>query len=337
VPANCWFAIGPAVVLAAAGSPGPDWGDWPLYLLALVAQFACDVASGAVRDRLDPEVEQAPALRGYAFVWAIDAALSPIGLLAAFASEDGRFAFLAVLPLAALLVSFSHERTRRFEAERSALRAREALIAGASHELQTPLAVVSGIVERLTRGPELPAERRAQAYATLERQTGHLRYLVGRFVHYSRLKAGQPLPRRPRTVALDDALAGVAALWTPEATIELDAAPGLAVHADPGDVHAVLMALVANALKHGPPSGPVRVSARARDGRMTIEVADRGPGLPEDRLESVFAELDLGALDEGAGIGLFLARTAARQHGGDVRLRNGSGGGLVAIVELPSA
>lgn len=336
VPGNCWFAVGPAAVLTMADAGAPDWGDWPVWLLALVAQFAGDVLANAVRDRLIFHVPPALELRVLGYVWAIDLALSPLGLLAAFASLEGRFAFLAVLPLVGLLVVFSAERTRRFEAELANTRAREALIAGASHELQTPLAVMSGVIDTLANSPHLPDDRRAQSHAMLQRQLAHLRHLVGQFVDYARLKAGQELLVSVRPADAGEVLRSVAALWQAGgASVSVDEAGPVRVLADPARVRGVAMALVANALKFGPPEGPVELACRAEGRRAVITVADRGPGIPEGRLDQVFDDLEPG--EEGSGIGLYLARTGLRAQGGDVRLAGREGGGLVATIYLPLA
>jgi signal transduction histidine kinase len=338
VPGNCWFAVGPAIVLSAAGVTGPDWGDWPWYLLALAAQFAGDVIANVLGElainRERPEIE--PRVLGY--VWLIDLALSPIGLLATFASLHGRFAFLGVLPLAGLLVMFSAERTRRYEAELASTRAREAMIAGASHEMQTPMAVLSGLVETLVRSPHLPDERRAATHDAMRRQTAQLRHLVGQFVDYARLKAGQDLLVSPRPTPVALLLADVAGAW-PSTDVAIEVrSEEMSALTDPARLTGVVMSLVSNAVKHGPPDGPVAITGRADGRRAVIEVADRGPGLPEDRLEAVFDELDHSPdRTEGSGVGLFLARTALRAQGGDVRLANGPEGGLVATVYLPLA
>lgn len=336
VPGNCWFAIGPAVVLTAAGGQGPAWEDWWLYLLALAAQFAGDVVANALRDRLVFGVPPMLELRILAYAWAIDLALSPIGLLAAFASTQGRFAFLAVLPLAGLLGAFSVERTRRFEAERTATRSREALIAGTSHELQTPLAVLSGVIDTLAGSPALTPERRATAYATMQRQAAHLRYLVGQFVDYARLKAGQSLLISTRPTDVAGMVAEVAELWAGSGVhTEVEALP-VRAQVDPARLRTVLMALVANAVRHGPAEGPVLLACGRAGNRAVVEVADEGPGIAEQRLETVFSEFDPEATaGEGTGIGLFLARTALRAQGGDIQVENRSGGGLLARVYLP--
>ena len=338
IPGNCWFAIGPALVLSAAGIEGPDWGDWPWYVLALAAQFAGDVIANVLGEmainRARPEIE--PRVLGY--VWLIDLALSPLGLLAAFASLHGRFAFLGVLPLAGLLVVFSNERTRRHQTELAATRTREAMIAGASHELQTPMAILSGLVETLVRSPHLPDERRAATHDAMRRQTAQLRHLVSQFVDYARLKAGQDLLVSARPTPVAPLLREIASVWpSTDVAIEVHA-DDVSALADPARLTSVVMALVSNAVKHGPPEGPVDLTARAEGRRVVIGVADRGPGLLPDRLEAVFDEFDDAAdRTEGSGVGLFLARIALRAQGGDVRLANGPDGGLVATVYLPAS
>ncbi|MEO6497211.1 MAG: HAMP domain-containing sensor histidine kinase [Solirubrobacteraceae bacterium] len=335
-PANCWFAIGPALVLTIAGTTGPNWGDWPVYALALAAQLAGDLAAGAARERAivgaTPHVEP----RALAYIWSIDVALAPIGLLAAFASQDGRFAFLGVLPLVWLLAILSRERTRRFEAERAGTRAREALLAGASHELQTPLAVLSGLVDTLATSPRLSEGRRAATYETMQRQTALLRHLVGQFVDYARFKAGQELLVSVRPTDVAATLRSVGELWTRSGvTVPLDTEEVTAL-ADPNRLHSVVMTLVGNAVKYGPANGPVTLACCQQGPRAVIEVRDRGPGISEKRMVSVFDEFDpIAKRSEGSGIGLFLARAGLRAQGGDVRLRNDPAGGLVATVYLP--
>jgi signal transduction histidine kinase len=336
LPGDCLYTLGPAAVLVAAQVTGPDWGDWPLYLAALVAQLGADFAGGTVRGWLALGVPPALHLRTLIFVWAIDAALSPVGLLAAFASASWRFAFLGVLPLASLLVVLSHERTRRLASELAATREREALIAGASHELQTPLAILSGLIESLARNPGTPEERRAASLASMERQAGHLRYLVGQFVDYALVKAGRELLVHTRRTEVGPVLESVSSLWAPEVQVVVTGAATEAV-VDATRLHRVVMSLVANAVKYGPPQGPVSISARTEDGAVVVEIADQGPGLRDDQLDAIFGEFrELADRPEGLGVGLFLARASLHAQGGAIRLRNAAGGGLVAELRVPA-
>ncbi len=115
LPGDAWHAVGPAVVLLAAGATTPTWADWPWYLLALAAQFAIDLAVYAVRARIALDIPSREQLRALTWVWIVDALLAPLGLLAAFASVGHPYAFLLVLPLAALLTLFARERNERLD------------------------------------------------------------------------------------------------------------------------------------------------------------------------------------------------------------------------------
>jgi putative nucleotidyltransferase with HDIG domain len=115
LPGDAWHAVGPAVVLVAAGATLPTWVDWPWYLLALAGQFAIDFLVYAVRARLALDVPGREQLRALAWVWVVDALLAPLGLLAAFATAGHPYAFLLVLPLGALLTLFARERNERID------------------------------------------------------------------------------------------------------------------------------------------------------------------------------------------------------------------------------
>lgn len=110
---NSWFAIGPALVLTAGGVDSPSWDHWPLYVLALAAQFAGDTLAGVGREWLVLGVQPRLQLRLTGLVFLVDILLTPIGLLAALVAIDTPPAFLLVLPLAALLRIFARERTAR--------------------------------------------------------------------------------------------------------------------------------------------------------------------------------------------------------------------------------
>jgi putative nucleotidyltransferase with HDIG domain len=110
---NAWFAIGPAVVFAVAGLDEPALADWPVYLLALAAQFAGDLAGSLARVGLGRGIAPAQQLRSIGPKWLFDLLLSPIGLLAAFATREQEHAYLLVLPQAVLLKVFARERRER--------------------------------------------------------------------------------------------------------------------------------------------------------------------------------------------------------------------------------
>jgi HD-GYP domain-containing protein (c-di-GMP phosphodiesterase class II) len=113
---DCWHAVGPALVLVAAGAQVFSWNEWPVYLVALLAQFAFDFAPAAIRERLVDGVSVRTLSGLVAPVYALDGALAPIGLLVAFAAvQAGAALTLLILPLAMVLAVLSRERQARVD------------------------------------------------------------------------------------------------------------------------------------------------------------------------------------------------------------------------------
>jgi HD-GYP domain-containing protein (c-di-GMP phosphodiesterase class II) len=112
---NSWHAVGPALVLVAAGQPAPTPRNLPVYALALVAQFAFDFGSTALRDRLGLGVSPSSLLRFMVWIWAVDFALTPIAILAALGCGAHPSLVVFSLPLIGLLAYFARERQVRID------------------------------------------------------------------------------------------------------------------------------------------------------------------------------------------------------------------------------
>jgi len=113
---DAWHAVGPAAVLLAAGSPRIGFSELPLLGLALAAGFVLDLASSLVRMRLagvGPEL--GVQVRVIGLVWAVDACLAPLGLLAGIAARANALAIPCVLPLVLLLWLLARDRSQRID------------------------------------------------------------------------------------------------------------------------------------------------------------------------------------------------------------------------------
>jgi HD-GYP domain-containing protein (c-di-GMP phosphodiesterase class II) len=112
---NSWHAVGPALVLMAAGQPSLDIANWPVYLAALVAQFVFDLAATMAREAYEYGISPRSQLADAAWIWAVDGLLSPIALVAAVAAPGNALLFLTMLPMLGLLGLFARERRGRLE------------------------------------------------------------------------------------------------------------------------------------------------------------------------------------------------------------------------------
>jgi signal transduction histidine kinase len=120
--------------------------------------------------------------------------------------------------------------------------------------------------------------------------------------------------------------------------VEVETAEAAVVEGDPLALRRLFTNLVDNAVKYG---GRARLRLFISDGAAVAEIADAGPGLPPGAIEKVFEpffrlEQSRNRATGGIGLGLAVARSIARAHGGDVTLRSGPPG-LTAVVRLPIA
>jgi signal transduction histidine kinase len=102
-----------------------------------------------------------------------------------------------------------------------------------------------------------------------------------------------------------------------------------------------ILNLLTNAVRYTRPGGRIEVSSYADDGIAAVEVADDGPGIPEEDLERIFDRFyrsqrrPRGLEGGGSGLGLAIARRLVQLHGGELRAYNRPGGGALFILELP--
>jgi putative nucleotidyltransferase with HDIG domain len=111
---NAWFVLGPVVVLAAAAPSAPLRATAPVLIVAFLAQFAVDFAASALREALARGASLREQL-GEVWVYAIDAALTPVGLLAAWGTTKTPWSAAALLPLLGVLGVFARERRHRVD------------------------------------------------------------------------------------------------------------------------------------------------------------------------------------------------------------------------------
>ncbi|HEU5361726.1 MAG TPA: HD-GYP domain-containing protein [Gaiellaceae bacterium] len=108
------FTFGPVLVLHFAHAMPVRWSHWPVYVAALGAQFAFDFVAGLIGN-IGARVAAAAVVRLFAFVWLVDAALAPLGLVLATSLRNRAYLIALALPLLALFRIFAGERRRRLD------------------------------------------------------------------------------------------------------------------------------------------------------------------------------------------------------------------------------
>lgn len=112
---DAWFAVGPALVFALADAPVPGEAAFLLYPLALAAQFLVESLASRARELLRGEASLREQLEESRWIYLVDALLSPIGLLVAFAAVERTWTLALITPLLLLLLIFARERLERLQ------------------------------------------------------------------------------------------------------------------------------------------------------------------------------------------------------------------------------
>jgi two-component system OmpR family sensor kinase len=213
-----------------------------------------------------------------------------------------------------------------------------AFVADASHELRTPLTSILANLELLES--ELEGERREMAESAL-RSSRRMRRLVADLLLLARADAGREVPAVPVDLSsvAREATAEAGALSS-DHPLSLDLPGPVTVNGVADDLHRLAGNLVENALLHTPAGTPVTISVRRDGDSAVLEVADRGPGVPEALRDRVFERFASGAGDgtagRGSGLGLAIVKAVADVHGGRVELSEADGGGARFRVTLPA-
>jgi signal transduction histidine kinase len=213
------------------------------------------------------------------------------------------------------------------------LAAEKSLMAGVSHELRTPITRLRLEVELLRDlGGAALTERRL---AAMEGDLAELEGLIAELLESSRLELGQQkLELEALTLReVADEAARRASPGTHPVSVSGEGAP---LQGDRERLVRVVSNLLQNAGKYAPEGSPIEVTITGR----ALEVADRGPGVPEEALERIFTpfyrlEGSRSRETGGVGLGLMIARQVVELHGGIIAARNREGGGLAVRLELP--
>jgi two-component system sensor histidine kinase KdpD len=230
----------------------------------------------------------------------------------------------------------AHQAQLRVEAEQL----RNSLLSSVSHDLRTPLAVITGTASTLADERLEPAVRKDLA-ETIVHEAERLNRLVRNLLDVTRLEAGALRIEKEWQPVEEVVGASLTALETVlgDRPVTTEVAPDLVAPFDAVLVQQVLVNLLENAVKYTSPESLITISARKNEDEVEIVVADRGPGLPggeETRIFEKFYRAEKGK-GGGAGLGLSICKGVVTAHGGRIWAQGREGGGAEFHFTLPAA
>jgi two-component system, OmpR family, sensor histidine kinase VicK len=219
-------------------------------------------------------------------------------------------------------------------------------ISTVSHELRTPLASIRGSLSLLAGGVLGDLSDEAREMVTIaERNCVRLIGLVNDILDLERLEQGR-LQMEIGEVAMADVLARTreaVQAFAAEREVPVEMEPTtVALQGDGARLVQVLVNLVSNAVKFSPAGAAVRVTVRENDGRVRMEVSDRGRGIPASHGAAIFerfrqVESSDAREKGGTGLGLAICKAIVEQHGGEIGVESEVGRGSTFWFEIPSA
>ncbi len=235
-------------------------------------------------------------------------------------------------------------------------RSKASFLAAMSHDLRTPLNAIAGYVELLRQGVRGPiTENQAADLDRIRNNQQHLLSIVSEVLEFARMGAGR-LVFHYEDVYLDSVLRDAQEMVMPQIIAKAmefrydSPRDPIRMRTDPGKVKQILLNILSNSIKFTPRGGQIHITSEtaANGGHaaapaaptVRIRIADTGPGIPRDKLESVFLPFvqitrELNHPAEGIGLGLAISRDLARGLGGDLTAESEPGGGAAFTLTLP--
>ena len=241
-------------------------------------------------------------------------------------------------------VALVHDFNHMAERLESLVNAQRLLLRDVSHELRSPLA-------RLSVALELSREDSNATMNThldrIERETVRLNQLIGQLLSLSSMETAEGFAKTER-VSLSELLSEMLPDAEYEAQqrgagVELMTQGVCEVEGRRELLYRAIENVVRNAIRYTEAGSSVEIRLQKdSNGRAVVEVSDRGPGIPESELQSIFQpfyRLDLAraAQTGGFGVGLAIAERAVKLHNGSIRASNRAGGGATIQISLPTA
>jgi two-component system sensor histidine kinase KdpD len=234
------------------------------------------------------------------------------------------------------------EKLSKAEASRESEKLRSAILDSVTHEFRTPLTSIKASVTTMLADANLDLSQRHELLTIIDEEADQLNHLIGEAAEMAQLDANQvELHREPHGVseAIERALEEVKQRLTdhPVEVRAPDNLPLLSIDLD--RIASVLVQLLENAAKYSPAASPICITAETNDGKVTVSVADRGPGIDDFEQALIFDKFYRGKNEryriQGTGLGLAIAKAVVEAHGGAIGITSQLGHGSVFYFTVP--
>jgi signal transduction histidine kinase len=218
--------------------------------------------------------------------------------------------------------------------------------ADASHELRTPVAIITGEAELALSRTDRTTEELRDALVRVRAEGDRLKQIVDDLFLLARAEAGDPIMVATEVylgeVAADSVRAVRSLAEHRMVRLAFSGSEDLPFRGDEALLRRLFVNLLDNAIKYTPPGGDVTLSAERQNGDYLVTVSDTGPGIPADAQPYIFDRFYRSDRDRrasatsGAGLGLAIAAWVAQTHGGGVALAESGASGSRFVVRLPA-
>jgi signal transduction histidine kinase len=204
---------------------------------------------------------------------------------------------------------------------RKAAELRERFVAVLGHDVRNPLGAILSAASVLQRNPE--ASVATSMTSLIKRSGARIGELVDNLLDFARGRFGGGLPTNHSETDLSSSLMQIIQEFrasSPTHPIQCEIKLDSAVHCETRRIEQMLSNLIANAITHGQPGGPVMVSASSDAREFVLSVANRGVAIPASRLSSIFEAFRGSDDSTGLGLGLYICSEIARAHHGTLNV-----------------
>jgi two-component system sensor histidine kinase KdpD len=234
------------------------------------------------------------------------------------------------------------EKLSKAEASRESEKLRSAILDSVTHEFRTPLTSIKASVTTMLADANLDLSQRHELLTIIDEEADQLNHLIGEAAEMAQLDANQvELHREPHGVseAIERALEEVKQRLT-DHPVEVRVPGNLPLLSiDLDRVASVLVQLLENAAKYSPAASPICITAESNDGKVTVSVADRGPGIDDFEQALIFDKFYRGKNEryrvQGTGLGLAIAKAVVEAHGGTIGVTSQLGHASVFYFSVP--